>query len=412
MRIRLLLSVVILATFGVSGVSRAAEPLTWTVSNPIWDGEIYPSFVISMAKLKVNKHKITDKSLEREMILYLNIDDPFVFIKFNRREPGSTATVTTSCDAIMTPGIERDHTLAPMAGSIRPQDESNRLIPHVAVPMSFKFDALLANQQSKQENIDVLVSINGQPATKKTLTVTVRSINDCPFALEKHDLRWMFTAYVNEEHPVLDNILKEAIDTNVVDHFVGYQPGHKDKAGVQQQTKDQVRAIWTALTLRGMKYSNIVATPHAPGVIHSQHVRFVDESLTSDQANCVDGSVLFASVLQKIGIESELVHVPGHMFIRFDLDAQHKDKACLETTIIGFGSKPGMSRQQTLISASKSFDQAINVGADEWKKEVVDDKGEFKPGAFVLSISEARKRGITPIAHSEPVATTQPKPRK
>ena len=41
------------------------------------------------------------------------------------------------------------------------------------------------------------------------------------------------------------------------------------------------------------------------------------QALESSQINCVDGSVLFASLLRSINIEPILVRTPGHMFVGY-----------------------------------------------------------------------------------------------
>ena len=78
----------------------------------------------------------------------------------------------------------------------------------------------------------------------------------------------------------------------------------------------------------------------------NETVRFIDQSLTNTQANCVDGSVLFASLLRKISIEPFLVTVPGHMYVGFYLGAGKSQFIGLETTVIGLADvadekKPG-----------------------------------------------------------------------
>ena len=50
--------------------------------------------------------------------------------------------------------------------------------------------------------------------------------------------------------------------------------------------------------------------------------------------NCGWG-VLFASLLRAINIEPILVRTPGHMFVGYYTDANHKDMKFLETTMIG-----------------------------------------------------------------------------
>ena len=69
-------------------------------------------------------------------------------------------------------------------------------------------------------NISMAGSANGQPLGTQSVTVTVRSINDCPFIIagddqsdeEDLDLSWMFAAYVNENHPGVDTLTRESLD--------------------------------------------------------------------------------------------------------------------------------------------------------------------------------------------------------
>jgi hypothetical protein len=97
----------------------------------------------------------------------------------------------------------------------------------------------------------------------------------------------------------------------------------------------QVYALWKALSRRDVRYSNITATAAVSEKVHSQHVRLIDESINNAQANCVDGSVLFASLLRKVGIEPYLVLIPGHCYVAFQVDRQGTEIAALETTLIG-----------------------------------------------------------------------------
>lgn len=55
-------------------------------------------------------------------------------------------------------------------------------------------------------------------------TMSVRSINECLLGYidEKqkfHDTGIFFAAYVNEDHPMIDIILREALNTRIVNRF-------------------------------------------------------------------------------------------------------------------------------------------------------------------------------------------------
>src|SRR5262249_43106392 len=103
----------------------------------------------------------------------------------------------------------------------------------------------------------------------------------------------------------------------------------------QEEVYRQVYALWHALSKRDVRYSSITTSAAESETVGSQHVRLLEESINNGQANCVDGSVLMASLLRKIGVEPMLVMVPGHCFLPFWLDAEGKELAALETTLIG-----------------------------------------------------------------------------
>ena len=139
----------------------------------------------------------------------------------------------------------------------------------------------------------------------------------------------MFAAYVNEQHPFVDTVARESLDSNIVESFTGYQSG--DPSEVYRQ----VYAVWHALSSRDLRYSNITTSVAQNRMVGSQHVRLIDQSINNAQANCVDGSVLMASLLRKIDIEPVLVLVPGHCYLAFALDDKGKVFVGLETTLLG-----------------------------------------------------------------------------
>jgi hypothetical protein len=283
--------------------------------------------------------------------------------------------------------------------------------------LTWKFDALLRHRQVEPLNVVMELFLNGKSQGTKSETVTVRSLNDCPLyaaALDQdgnvaedvmgEDLSWMFAAYVNENHPWVDEVTKEALQAGIVEQFDGYQSGDPDKVLAQ------VFAVWNVLQRRGMKYSDISTESAASTVVFSQHVRLFDESVKATQANCVDGSVLFASVLRKIGINPYLVLVPGHCYLAFDLDAQGESGLGLETTLMGSanlkkhdGKKIGEElREQNKNNESwASFNAAIETGSASLDEagDKFNDESEIR--YKLISIAEARKMGILPLAYKK-----------
>jgi hypothetical protein len=213
----------------------------------------------------------------------------------------------------------------------------------------------------------------------------------------------MGAAYVNEGSPMIDQILKEALEDGWVDSFAGYQ---RDGDHVLRE----VLAIWSALQNRGIRYSSITATPGGSERVQSQHIRFVEESLTNQQANCADGSVLLGSILRKLGLRTYVVYVPGHMYMGFYLSRTGDERVAIETTMLGKeDADPKIIPALRGLYASfdsdakaepgwKTFAAAVAAGTQDLRKNAEKFESEDEPNYQVIEIDEARKAGIMPIS--------------
>jgi len=257
----------------------------------------------------------------------------------------------------------------------------------------FDYEALNKLRQSVPFNVTYTVQRGDEPPRTESETWIAHQINDCQISCanlylnkkgeitaKPFDASFAFAGYVNENHPWIDNLLKDALATGLCRNFSGYQEGEE---GVLRQ----VNAIWTALQKRGISYSSI-ANFTASGGNSYQHVRFIDESITSSQANCIDGSVIFASVLRKIGLNVSLILVPGHAYVAVLKDDGSEYIFGIETTMVG-----GSTLEKAIDYATESGPQAINK-----IYEKIDD--EKHPAYQQLNIRLARKFGINPIPYS------------
>jgi hypothetical protein len=272
---------------------------------------------------------------------------------------------------------------------------------------------LAFNDQPVPATVVVSVKANDVDLGQRTQRLLVRAINDIPIFMgtktggdQQPRVNYDgFGGFVNENSPAIDPLLREALNWHAVEAFTGYQ-------GNQEDVRMQVFAIWNALQHRGVKYSDISRESGFSGTIVSQSVRFVDQTIKSNQANCVDGSVLFASVLYKIGLYPVLVMLPGHMFVGYYLDkdsvgqnyhvAPTQNLEFLETTMIGLGPQPSNRRFDSADAARasgsyKEFQDALDAGRKEFDSEVLDNWRNRKPAYMVMSIRNLRARGISPI---------------
>lgn len=234
----------------------------------------------------------------------------------------------------------------------------------------------------KQKGFDTAhVTVETPDGTfEDTKRFEVRSINDCVLGAmhegEFINMRFLFAAYVNESNASLDRILGHALKKGYVDSFIGYQ-------GTRADVIKQAGAIYKALQDLGFKYSSITTSSGTSKTIFTQHVRFVGESLETSQANCVDGTVLMASLFMKIGLNPVIISVPGHAFVGVYKSTAKKMEFLvpIETTVID----------------GSSFDYAMKVG----QKKVTDHEEKFADSEnmryLIIDVREAREAGIDPI---------------
>jgi hypothetical protein len=257
-------------------------------------------------------------------------------------------------------------------------------------------------------DVTMELKVDGESCGEKTVTATVRTVNDCLFGVAEpgdeerySDYSWLFAAYVNENHPWVDQTLKEALDTDIVTSFDDYQSGDPEKVLMQ------VFAIWNVMQRKGLRYSNVVTTAAETESVNSQHVRLFDESVKAAQANCVDGSVLLAAVLRKIGLDPHLVTVPGHMFLAFSLDDE--TMVGLETTMMGEADleKVDEKRLKSFLKFDveekrneeswATFEAAIDIGTQallEASEKFDGDDTDYQ----LIDIAAARNLGVLPIS--------------
>jgi hypothetical protein len=377
----------------LSAISASAARAEFT---PIagWDDQLFPSYLVATATIRL-PDEVADEDDEadeqrlgdRQGVLGIKIDSPGDNVPI---------TVTISGSEILEPST--------FTGTLETEGTTYVIFPKI----KYKYGVLTKNKQSVPVSVTFRVEVGEEEAEEQTATITLHSVNDCPYTIvrgddEATDISFMFAAYVNEQHPFVDKVLREALDGGIVDSFTGYQSG--DSAEVYRQ----VYALWHALSQRDVRYSNITTSAAETAAVHSQHVRLIDESINNGQANCVDGSVLLASLLRKIDIEPVLVYVPGHCYLAFFLDAEQKHLVGLETTLIG--SAPDDDASREIRGATDVVDATIRK-QDSWatfcsaiamgNEDLAANKARFNdpvdPDYQLVPIAAARKLGILPIA--------------
>ena len=185
--------------------------------------------------------------------------------------------------------------------------------------------------------------IDDEEVDIKNLHINARSVNECPlsFRIENSrivDTRWLFAAYVNEDHPYIQQILTDILEQGIVTRLTGYQSNNP------KSVDDQVFAVWYYALSRGISYASISCTSNPSPFSNVQHIRFFDEVYNNRQANCIDACVFFASILRKIGLEPVIFVEPCHAYLGYYTNRKKNSVALLETTITAWVNFPQMER--------------------------------------------------------------------
>lgn len=98
--------------------------------------------------------------------------------------------------------------------------------------------------------------------------------------------------------------------------------------------RDLLTSLFSALRSLGVTYTSVTNTFFEGW----QHVRRVSESIGALSANCIDGSLVFASAAELLGVEPVLIFVTGHAYVGIRSAPGSSLIWPIETTMVGDSS--------------------------------------------------------------------------
>lgn len=351
-----------------------------------FDQQLFPSLLIATAATKPAKSEAPSR-----------LGDPLSVLGVEVVSPGKNTPirVTIECDDYFDPST--------YSGVLADKGVTYRITPKI----KFRYQRLAQCDQAAPTTVTFRVQLGDADEEEHVVTCTMRSINDCPFAFrrgdEMVDASFAFAAYVNEQHPFVDKLLREALDIGTVKKFTGYQSQQPEEVILQAY------ALWELLVARDIRYSSITTTAAVSDNVLSQHVRLIEDSINNSQANCVDGSVLWVSLLRKIGINAFLVVTSDHCYAGFFADREQKLCFAIETTLLGEEVDPDALEVDELFDAAvtddvrephsfASFVAAVQMATARLNAGLAQDKSGQESDFLIIDIAEMRKQGILPIA--------------
>jgi hypothetical protein len=203
--------------------------------------------------------------------------------------------------------------------------------------------------------------------------MTITSRRDFPWKIEgyeTHAEHELIVTMVTPDDPSVAQLIRKAAN---------YDSQHAMGAGAAttpERVIEQLGDVWQA---EDADFHLTYISTTESFASDSQRIRLPGEVLPEASGNCIELSLLYAAVAESLGFPSYLILVPGHAYMAVDVDDQGHS-VVIETTMIG----------------AKTFDEAMQYGSTEWDKaatEMAAGNTEYD----VVSVSAARKKGITPI---------------
>jgi hypothetical protein len=202
------------------------------------------------------------------------------------------------------------------------------------------------------------------------------------------DLTDHLCAFVTPHVPEIEALLRKAADYHPKHHIVGYQ-GTSNVEEARQVVREQVQAIYNALKHEaGLVYINSPLNFGKQEGQITQRVRLPATSLHEKQsrANCIDGTVLYASLLELANIDPFIVIVPGHAFVGWRIWRGLAQYDFLETTMTGTDEF-----EAALKAGNQQYEQARQKGYFE--RDLFDARGF----ARLIDVAACRARQIYPL---------------
>lgn len=215
---------------------------------------------------------------------------------------------------------------------------------------------------------------SGAVVDQETLPVRLRSVDDLYWG---HDFEYapFIASWVTPHDPAVERLLTRAKEFMPGRRLPGYESSNP--AVQNRSTLRQAAAIYRALQEQGVSYVKSSMTLGGHEEV-SERVRMPAESLDRSSANCIDGAVMYAAIFENLGMQPEIVLVPGHAFVGVRVTPESNRYLYIETSLTGRTPFAG-----AIAAAERTM-------------------SSFTPSQRIrISIREARINGIYPMPSGE-----------
>jgi hypothetical protein len=196
-----------------------------------------------------------------------------------------------------------------------------------------------------------VTDVAGRNIYETTAPVRLRSGEDIYWG---HDFEYaaFIASWVTPHDARVEALLAEAKEFTADRRLPGYEDW-KTSAEQERETYREAEAIFLALKRSGLSY---VKSSQALGGHQSlsERVRMPRASLENRSANCIDAAVMYASLFENLGMDAEVLIVPGHAYVGVRTALQSPKWLLIDAALTGrstfaaavASAERGMARQR------------------------------------------------------------------
>jgi hypothetical protein len=216
------------------------------------------------------------------------------------------------------------------AADINPGESRNLLFAPVFLPRLFTNREIVAATA-----VVTIYDASNRMVYATTAPVRLRSVDDMYWGQGFKYARFI-ASWVTPHDPAVEQILTKAKELMPGRRLPGYEPW-KSAADQKASTMQQVGAIYHALQQKGVSYVKSSIT-FGKNTSVSERVRMPYESLREVSANCIDGVVMYASLFENLGMDAEVILIPGHAYVGVRAAQNGSEFIYLDTVLTGRAS--------------------------------------------------------------------------
>jgi hypothetical protein len=195
-----------------------------------------------------------------------------------------------------------------------------------------------------------------------------------------HNLADFICAWV---HPTDKEGLLDLTRANSIKYHPDNAFGHR--VNTLLDIEKHVRAIWDYLS-KDLKIKYLSQPFSSKNSHNSQRVLLPEKVLNNKAGNCIDLTILFASLLEGIGIFSIIFLTEDHAFIGWGNSAKTSEMFFLETTLLGRDT----FENAKIVGEKKFRENFLFVGLDDPIPDLV----SVAKGCHIVDLSTVRSAGI------------------